>query len=1122
MARNAASVALLNRELDTLDGRSVKASTSTGSLERQIVQTTRSIDDGGNSIDKYSGRLSLLAQAAAVLGPALIPIGAVGVPAITGLATAATAGAVAGGSLLVAFQGVGDAMKAMQEYKLDPTSDNMKKLREAMNGIGQDARTFVHEWQNFRPVLADIRNSAARGWFPGLIESLDDFEDLAPKVAEMLEGVGRAGGQMVAETAESFNSERWSPFFDFVNAELPGALISLSDIVGDLTHGAAEMWMAFDPSNDSFLEWLEGVASGFDDWASSASGREDIAAFLDYVQETGPQVEAFFLATVDALTQMTQAAAPLGGPVLQGLTAVANAVAAIADSDLGTPIFTGLAALSLYNRALATTAALQAKVATPTGPISGLASKGSASVSGGLGALLTVTSAQDRARMSADQLAAAEGRRAAAVRQGAAASLKGAAAAGGLALAFSGAADGSSLSNTASLALLGTLGGPWGAAMGGAIGLTMDLAAANDGLEESLRSVNAALDVGALAEAQSSFASTLKELDALRDSLGNPLDVTAPWQSGWLDQVKNGPASIKNSIEGWFGDSDVEEATQRVDAVDERMRNLTETAVALAQATGATLGPIDGSDASLRELGDAIQAAQPKMDELRFTFEDLALAQKVADGTATSFEAVLATTNPTLDDMLTAISGGTAATMKYSDTMRESAQAARDEARGLREAAQAMRDKTRAALGAFDAETRYREALKAALQQSRRNNAGIEGSTKAALANRASLSELASAWNNQSKAVKNNVDRFRESRKAFVDTATAMGVPEEAAKRLAQRYLEIPKSIVTKIEARGAAEAEAAAIRVQNALDNIRDRTVFIRTISSSVQAARDPSAPLATPQRRAGGGLLTGPGGPRDDLIPVMASNREYVVQASAVEHYGVDFFDRANAKRLAGGGSVGGTTGGNGDDRTQRDIARGLKALTASLDRATDAFSDAKADRQAVISAVTSGLMSDPFAASASSNIFASGATASGIADPNGALRQQNRDAREYKALMDRFTKGKRGLSGAALAEVDTLAEAQALAGKGRDYRRTYQRLFDRRESLVSSAASANANGSAATVAELRQLRGDVHRLEAAVKAADKGNRDGHANAPRMAGEAFGEQLDFATRRASREARQ
>jgi hypothetical protein len=61
-------------------------------------------------------------------------------------------------------------------------------------------------------------------------------------------------------------------------------------------------------------------------------------------------------------------------------------------------------------------------------------------------------------------------------------------------------------------------------------------------------------------------------------------------------------------------------------------------------------------------------------------------------------------------------------------------------------------------------------------------------------------------------------------------------------------------------------------------------------------------------------GGMVRGPGGPKSDVIPTMLSNGEYVIQASAVKGYGVDFMNALNQQRLpmasmasSGAGNVG-----------------------------------------------------------------------------------------------------------------------------------------------------------------------------------------------------------------------
>jgi TP901 family phage tail tape measure protein len=54
------------------------------------------------------------------------------------------------------------------------------------------------------------------------------------------------------------------------------------------------------------------------------------------------------------------------------------------------------------------------------------------------------------------------------------------------------------------------------------------------------------------------------------------------------------------------------------------------------------------------------------------------------------------------------------------------------------------------------------------------------------------------------------------------------------------------------------------------------------------------------------GGGKVSGPGGPKSDVIPAMLSNGEYVIQASSVKKYGTDLMHTINAGKFADGGMV------------------------------------------------------------------------------------------------------------------------------------------------------------------------------------------------------------------------
>ena len=97
----------------------------------------------------------------------------------------------------------------------------------------------------------------------------------------------------------------------------------------------------------------------------------------------------------------------------------------------------------------------------------------------------------------------------------------------------------------------------------------------------------------------------------------------------------------------------------------------------------------------------------------------------------------------------------------------------------------------------------------------------------------------------------------------------------------------------------GADNARTQVYNLVSAINSLHDKTVT--TYYREVKAGQTKNA--------ATGGLILGPGGPTDDMIPARLSDGEYVVRAAAVDRYGVDFLHALNAMSLPGyakGGKV------------------------------------------------------------------------------------------------------------------------------------------------------------------------------------------------------------------------
>lgn len=558
----AGATQLLEQRLKGLDGTSVRTGTSVDRTTTSVDQQSSVFRKASPEIDRYSGRLRLLGDAVAILGPGLAPIATATIPAIAGLSSALGFAALATGTVMAGFQGVGDALGAVNKAQLEPTAKNLEAARLAMEQLSPAAQRIVGDLDRLGPALTMLRDASAGGMAPGVERSADALLVLLPKLRGFFADTAAAASDFAADSLESLNTERWAPFLTFLEREAPSAVSSLGQSTGDLAHGLAELWMAFDPLNDDVLGILERGAAGFDNWASSLAQTDGFREFVDYVRATAPQVGETIVSIADALLQIGEAAAPFGGPVLAGLEGFARIVGSIADSDLGTPIIAGIAALSAYNRVMAVTASLQTKMQAGgglagmvAGPVGGAKSSLKAvaadvSTLGAAWATAGASTSREQARIAATTKSLGSNIRSLA---GSAGRVAGPVA--GVALATSGLADKFGLANTASLALIGSMGGPWGAAAGAAVGATMDLVAANDDLESSLGRLQQS-------SAGSSYADLLTNLQSVRteaegfgdtwktvDNIVKMVPIAGTWASAGLGKVMGDDAEAAAEAE---------------------------------------------------------------------------------------------------------------------------------------------------------------------------------------------------------------------------------------------------------------------------------------------------------------------------------------------------------------------------------------------------------------------------------------------------------------------------------------------------------------------------------------------------------------------------------------------
>lgn len=213
---------------------------------------------------------------------------------------------------------------------------------------------------------------------------------------------------------------------------------------------------------------------------------------------------------------------------------------------------------------------------------------------------------------------------------------------------------------------------------------------------------------------------------------------------------------------------------------------------------------------------------------------------------------------------------------------------------------------TNAQTEAIDLEEGYEAALDSLTASIKDNGTTLDIHTEKGRANRDSVEAAAKSIRDMAQAdlesgvpATEAIKRHDERAAALQREADKLGLSKTETAKLIEAYGGIPKTVRTIIEAQGYEET-LAKLNSLSAHQALLQQGIPVTPGNLTAWKFRNGAAT---------GGLITGPGGPRSDSIPMMLSNREYVQNADAVAHYGVPFMNAINKKmlpKMADGGLV------------------------------------------------------------------------------------------------------------------------------------------------------------------------------------------------------------------------
>lgn len=1034
-------------------------------FQRQMATASRTTSAFVKDLDSADSRMSNIVQTALALGPALVPIGAAGVTAIAGLATQLGFAAAGAGATVLAFHGVGDALDALNKYQLEPTDANLKKVEQTLGKLGPAAGDFVMFLDDVEPKLRRLQRTAANGVLPGVTEGLDEFLKRTPQVRRIISEIATASGDLIGDAGSALSSDRWDPFFNYLENEAAPTLTAFGKTVGNIFEGLANTMMAFDPLSDQFSSGMLNWSRDFAEATANLDDNEGFQSFLEYVERVGPKAVDTLGALGGALGAVVNAAAPVGEATLPALTALAHVVETVAESPAGPVLIATAAGVSAVSRAVALFNATNGSAFASFMGFGGKSAGGS-----GLAML--------NQRVNAIKA--------------------GAGAAGLLAVSLTDLDDKMGIANTATLALAGSFLGPWGAAIGGGIGLVKDMSALNDDLEGSMQRVNVAAKSGDLqswnaalegqrnalqnyTEDMNAFETTLLGAKTIL-TLGGPL----------RDAGKNSQAYLDNAA-----------ALQKYQTA---LEMITASVSPDKYERWKTFG------FTMADLQSTFERAAPAAAKFGI---DLDAALK-AGADSPEWHALIDAIRRYNTEVDTA-PGRSKAVGEALAGMRDEMNSTTDAASTLDDALQALFGPGLNQSAAADAWT---ESLIGLRKQIKDNSGALEGNSRAALDNREAIRSSVSSLSEKiaaDAAAGESGDKLAASllagRKAIIDQATAAGanrgkvvdylnalglVPENLATiiltpglltakqqvaALSKLYNLTPKEVRTLLKA-DPTGALLGIGKVKGALASLRSKTIYIDTVARSHNAVAD-------------GGTIMGQRQPYGDKVHAFLAPGEEVISnrhGQADRNRGL--LKAINANRLAGGGTVGGYGPSNipGGVVLEGPLSELAKAATAAakglgdhkkaLEADRDSLQELRDARQNLVQGAAGSFDRSPFG--------------EGLTEAFGTLQATRNDARKMRRALK---KAKHlGLSGSAfeaLAQSGDLQTAQELDTKAEV--RKFEKLYNQQQRAFGSLGQFA--GDTVYKGQIQDLRAAVHDLRATVKnlrhdvkeGAREGTRDG-----------------------------
>jgi phage-related protein len=245
-------------------------------------------------------------------------------------------------NVAVAQQSAADAVASAQRQiasasqsaagGVDQAAIAQAKYQAALAKLTPAARGTFNAFLSLRTAFKAWSESLQPAVMPLFTRALNGIKNALPGLTPFVLGAAKAIGILQDRASAGFKSPWWKEFkADLAGAVVP-AIVGLGSSFGRIFKGMAGIVQAFLPHMDSISATMQRITGRFANWGTSLKGSPQFERFLAYASKQGPILARALGDIGNAFYQIAKASAPLSGPVLAALGAVASAIASIAET----------------------------------------------------------------------------------------------------------------------------------------------------------------------------------------------------------------------------------------------------------------------------------------------------------------------------------------------------------------------------------------------------------------------------------------------------------------------------------------------------------------------------------------------------------------------------------------------------------------------------------------------------------------------------------------------------------------------------------------------------------------------------------------------------------------------